>query len=235
MGKGWKAPYKEAAAQKRGQIFTKLAREIQVAAKIGGPDPEGNSRLKLAVAAAREVSCPKDTIERAIKKGAGLLEGAAQIEELTYEGQGPYGVGVIVECQTDNKNRTVGELRNIFKRHNGNLGETNSAAWMFERVAMVTGQKEGVGDPEEEAIEVNANSVEKNDDGSFSFYGSPTDLDAIRTGLAGRGWSVQAAERSYLPKNITDLNETQLKEVHELLQEIEDFDDSHRVHATLKN
>ena len=234
MGAGWKNSIKEAAAQKKGQMFTKLAREISVAAKIGGPDPEGNSRLKLAIIAAREVSCPKDTIERAIKKGAGLLDDGSQIEELTYEGLGPYGVGVIVECQTDNKNRTVGELRNIFKRHNGGLGETGSSAWMFERVSAVTGRKDNVNDPEEEAIEVNANSVEKNPDGSFSFYGSPTDLDAIRTALAARGWTVQAAERSYLPKNVTDLNETQLKDIHELLQEIEDFDDSHRIHATVK-
>ncbi len=235
MGAGWKTSIKEVVAQKKGQMFTKLAREIAVAAKIGGPDPEGNSRLKLAIAAARDVSCPKDTIERAIKKGAGLTDDGAQIEELTYEGLGPYGVGVIVECQTDNKNRTVGELRNIFKRHNGSLGESGSSAWMFERVSAVVGRKENVGDPEEEAIEVNANSVDKNIDGSYSFYGSPTDLDAIRTALASRGWAIQAAERSYLPKNVTDLNETQLKEVHELLQEIEDFDDSHRIHATVKS
>ena len=234
MGAGWKNSIKEATAQKKGQMFTKLAREISVAAKIGGPDPEGNSRLKLAITAAREVSCPKDTIERAIKKGAGLLDDGTQIEELTYEGLGPYGVGVIVECQTDNKNRTVGELRNIFKRHNGSLGETGSSAWMFERVSAVIARKDQVNDPEEEAIEVNANSVEKNADGNFSFYGSPTDLDAIRTALTARGWVIQAAERSYLPKNVNDLNEAQLKEVHELLQEIEEFDDSHRTHATVK-
>ncbi len=235
MGKEWKTPIKAAAAQKRGQIFTKVAREVQVAAKIGGPDPEGNSRLKLAIAAARAVSCPKETIERAIKKGAGLLDDGTQIEEVTYEGTAPYGVGVIIECQTDNKNRTVGELRNIFKRHNGSLGESGSSSWMFERVAVVTGNKNDIRDAEEEAIEVNANSVEKNENGSYSFYGAPTDLDSIRTGLMSRGWSVEAAERSYLPKNVSDLNETQIQEIHELLQEIEEFDDSHRIFATVKN
>src|SRR5690606_35694779 len=117
MGKSWKNPFKEAKAQQKGQIFTKLAREISVAAKMGGPDPEGNSRLKLAIAAAKAQSCPKDTIERAIKKGAGLLDDGSQIEELTYEGLGPFGVGIIVECQTDNKNRTVGDLRTIFRKH----------------------------------------------------------------------------------------------------------------------
>lgn len=233
MGKGWKNTIKTAMSQKKGQAFTKLAREIAVAARLGGPDPEGNSRLKMAVAAAREQSCPKDTIERAIRKGAGLDNDGSQIEEITYEGQGPFGVGILVECQTDNKNRTVGELRNMFKRHGGNLGESGSAAWMFERVALVTGTKDQIGDPEEEAIEIGANSVEKNEDGSLSFYGSPTDLDSMRTGLTKRGFTVQAAERSYLAKNSTELSEEQLKAVHELLSEIEEFDDSHRVHATV--
>jgi YebC/PmpR family DNA-binding regulatory protein len=233
MGKGWKKAGKTEAAQKKGAVFTKLAREIAVAARMGGPDPEGNSRLKMAVMAAREASCPKDTIERAIRKGAGLDNDGSQIEELTYEGLAPFGVGVIVECQTDNKNRTVSELRNMFKRHGGSLGESGSSAWMFERVALVTGTKANVGDPEEEAIEVNANAVEKNEDGSYSFTGAPTDLDQLRNALTGRGWVIQAAERSYQPKNTTDLSEEQLKTVHELLEEIEDFDDSHRVHATV--
>ncbi len=233
MGKGWKQSAKSEQAAKKGQAFTKLAREIAVAAKLGGADPEGNSRLKMAITAAREKSCPKDTIDRAIRKGAGLDADAAQIEEIDYEGKGPFGVGIIVECQTDNKNRTVSDLRNMFKRHGGSLGEAGSSAWMFERVCLITGTKASVGDPEEEAIEVNANSVEKNDDGSFSFYGSPTDLDQIRSSLSSRGWTIQAAERSYLPKSQTDLSEEQLKEILELLSAIEEFDDSHRVHATL--
>jgi len=233
MGAGWKNPLKEEKANKKGQVISKIAREISVAAKLGGPDPEGNARLKLAIIEARAVSCPRDTIERAIKKGAGLLEGEKAIEELTYEGSGPYGVGVIVECQTDNKNRTVSELRRIFTHHKGSLGETNSASWKFDRVSVVTGKKAAVGDPDEEAIEVNANSVEKNADGTYSFFGSPTDLDSMRTALIGRGWEVTGAERSYVAKNKTDLNQEQLKEIHELLQEIEDFDDTHRIHATI--
>ncbi len=233
MGKGWKQSIKTAQAQKKGQAFTKLAREIAVAAKLGGADPEGNSRLKMAIVAAREASCPKDTIERAIRKGAGLDNDGSQIEELTYEGLAPFGVGVIVECQTDNKNRTVSELRNMFKRAGGSLGESGSCLWMFDRVCLVTGTKAGLGDPEEEAIEVNANSVEKNDDGSYSFYGALNDLDQMRANLTARGWAVQAAERSYLAKNTTDLSEEQLKEVHELLEEIDGCDDSHRVHATI--
>lgn len=233
MGKGWKNVHKAANAAAKGKIFTKLAREVSVASKLGGPDPEGNSRLKIAIEAARKESCPKDTIERAIKKGAGLLDDGSIIEELVYEGQGPFGVGVIVECQTDNKNRTVSELRNIFKRHGGNLGETNSAAWMFERVSLVSGTNPNVKDAEEEAIEAGANEVEKNEDSSYSFYGSPSDLDTIRSSLVARGWVIAEAELSYLPKNPTDVNVEQMSQVQELLQELDEFDDSHRVHATL--
>lgn len=233
MGKGWKAAGKLEAAQKKGAQFTKLAREIAVAAKLGGGDPEANSRLKLAIIAAREKSCPKDTIERAIKKGTGQLDDGNSIEEIVYEGYGPHGVGIIVECQTDNRTRTVSELRNLFKTHGGNLGETGAVAWMFERVSLIQGKKAQVGDPEEEAIEVGANEVEKEDDGLYSFYGSPEDLGAIRTALQGRGWEVTVAELSFKAKEETQINEEQKKEVYELLEELEDNDDSHRVHATI--
>lgn len=233
MGKGWKNVHKVANAQLKGKMFTKFAREVSVASKLGGPDPEGNSRLKLAIEAARAASCPKDTIERAIKKGAGLLDDGSAIEELTYEGLGPFGVGIIVECQTDNKNRTVSELRNIFQRAGGSLGTNGSAAWMFERVCLVSGNKASVGDPEEEAIEASANSVEKNDDGTYSFYGAPTDLDSIRSALTSRGWTITVAELSYNPKNTTDLTKEQLTTLQELLSELDEHDDSHRVFATL--
>jgi YebC/PmpR family DNA-binding regulatory protein len=232
MGKSWKKEGKLENAAKKGALFTKLAREISVAAKLGGPDPEHNTRLKLAVLAAREVSCPKDTIERAIKKGSGQLEGQI-IEELTYEGYGPHGVGIIVECQTDNKTRTVSELRLVFRSHGGNLGEPGAVNWMFDRVALVVAQKENVADPEEDAIEVGANEVEKGEENTYTFYGNPTDLDQIRTGLAGRGWNVSQAELSYIPKEATEIDEQKRKEVIELLEALEEFDDSHRVHASL--
>lgn len=233
MGKGWKKAGKLEASQKKGAIFTKVAREIAVAAKLGGGDPEANSRLKLAIEAAKEVSCPKDTIERAIKKGTGQLDDGAQVEEITYEGYGPHGVGVLVECQTDNRTRTVSEIRNIFKSNGGNMGESGAVAWMFERVSLVRGKKANVGDPEEEAIEAGANEVESEDDGSYTFYGSPGDLDAIRKALTGRGWEVVAAELSYKAKDKTNLSEPQLQEVYDLLSALEDNDDSHRVHATV--
>lgn len=233
MGKGWKKADKLVSSQKKGAAFTKVAREIAVAAKLGGGDPNGNSRLKMAIEAAKEVSCPKDTIERAIKKGTGQLDDGAQIEEVTYEGYGPHGVGVIVECQTDNKVRTVSEIRNVFKSNGGNMGETGSVAWMFERVCYIEAKKAGVQDPEEEAIEVGANEVEDDGDGVYSFYGSPSDLDSIRTALTGRGWEVSKAELSYKSKDKAKIDEAQKKEVFEFLAELEDNDDSHRVHATV--
>ena len=233
MGKSWKKAGKLEAAQKKGAVFTKLAREIAVAAKLGGGDPAANSRLKLAIAEAREASCPKDTIERAIKKGTGQLDDGSVIEEIVYEGYGPHGVGIIVECQTDNRNRTVSELRNVFKTHGGNLGGDGAVAWMFEKVALVQGKKANVGDPEEEAIEVGANEVFKEDDGTFSFYASLTDLDAVRTGLQSRGWEVSVAELSYKAKETSKVSEEQKNEIHELLEALEDNDDSHRVHASI--
>lgn len=233
MGKGWKKAGKLEAAQKKGAIFTKLAREIAVAARLGGPDPDANSRLKMAIAYAREESCPKDTIERAIKKGAGL-DDSAQIEEITYEGYGPHGVGIIVEAQTDNRNRTVSEIRNLFKSHGGNLGSDGAVAWMFERVSHVSGKKAGVGDPDEEAIEAGANEVVKEEEANtYSFYGGPGDLDAIRTALVGRGWEVTVAELSYKAKDPTKISDDQKKEVFELLEALEENEDSHRVHATI--
>lgn len=233
MGKGWKKAGKLEAAQKKGAVFTKLAREIAVAAKLGGGDPNANSRLKLAIDAAREASCPKDTIERAIKKGTGQLDDGAQIEEVTYEGYGPHGVGIIVECQTDNRTRTVSEIRNVFKTNGGNMGESGAVAWMFDRVAMVEGRKAGVGDPEEDAIEAGANEVTKEEDNLYAFYASPSDLDAVAKALAGRGFEIVKAELTYKVKDPTKISEDQKKEVYELLEALEDNDDSHRVHASL--
>lgn len=233
MGKGWKVGAQQENAAKKGKMFTKVAREIAVAAKLGGPDPEANSRLKMAILAAKAISCPKDTVERAIKRGAGLDSDAAAIEELTYEGLGPHGVGIVVECQTDNRNRAVSEIRNIFRKHDGNLGESGSVAWMFNRVSEVIAEKAEVGDPEEDAIEVGANEVEKNDDGSYSFIGELTDLDSLNKQLQARGWSVKSADRVYRAKNMTELGEAERKTVIELLEALDDCDDTQKIYSTL--
>ncbi|MBX3019648.1 MAG: YebC/PmpR family DNA-binding transcriptional regulator [Bdellovibrionaceae bacterium] len=231
MGKSWKNAGKTANAAKKGAIFTKLAREIQVSAKAGGPDPSMNARLRMAIDAARKASCPNDTIERAIKKGSGQLEGQV-IEEIVYEGYGPHGVGILVETQTDNRNRTAPDMRSLFKKGGGALGEMNSVAWMFERVSLIEGTKEGSFDPEEEAIEAGANEVEKTDEG-YSFYGDMENMDAIKQALTARGWKVETAELSFKAKNKTTLTPEQMEEVADLLSEIDDHDDTHRVHATL--
>ncbi len=233
MGKGWKAAGKLEAAQKKGAQFTKFAREIAVAAKLGGGDPASNSRLNLAILAAKAQSVPKDTIERAIKKGTGQLEDGAQIEEIVYEGYGPHGVGIIVETQTDNRTRTVSEMRNLFKAHGGNLGESGAVAWMFERVCLIQGVKAGINDADEEAIEVGANEVEKEEGDLYSFYGAVEDLGSIRTALQGRGWEIKVAELSFKAKEHATVTEEQKKEVYELLGELDDNDDSHRVYATV--
>jgi len=234
MGKGWKNPLKVANAQKKGAVFTKFAREIQVASKMGGPDPAMNARLRMAIEAARKQAVPNDTIDRAIKKGAGLLDDGSQIEEVMYEGYGPHGVGVLVECQTDNRNRTVPEMRALFKTNGGAMGESGSVAWMFDRVGLIEAHKAGSFDPEEEAIEAGANEVEKHDEG-YTFYTDSAELEHVKTALMGRGWSVTKSEPSYKAKNPTDLTEEQLKEVHDFLNELDDHDDSHRVYATLKD
>ena len=233
MGKGWKAAGKSESAQKKGALFTKLAREISVASKTGGPDPAMNARLRMAIEAAKKESCPNDTIERAVKKGAGLLDDGKVIEELTYEGYGPHGVGVIVECQTDNKHRTAPEMRSVFKKHDGNLGETGSVAWMFARVGVVEGSKAGTFDIDEEAIEAGADDVSKNDDGSYEFVTSFENIDGLNKALQSRGWKVTSAGPSYKATNITELSDEQHKEVSEFLNAVDDLDDTHKVFATI--
>jgi len=233
MGKSWKNPIMAANAAKKGAKFTKLAREIQVATKLGGPDPDANARLRAAIEAARDAAMPKDTIERAIKKGAGLLDDGNQIEEITYEGYGPHQVAFIVECQTDNRNRTSSEIKNIFNKNGGRLGEIGSVAWMFDRICLIEGTNPNVKDPEEEAIEAGANDVESLGNEVYRFTGAPEDLKAIETALVNRGWKITTAELSYKAKNITELTEEQKKEVYEFVQLLDDNDDTSRIHATI--
>lgn len=233
MGKGWKAAGKSENAQKKGQMFTKAAREIAVAAKAGGPNPDMNARLRLAIDVAKKISCPNDTIERAIKKGAGLLDDGKIIEELTYEGYAPHGVGVIVECQTDNKHRTAPEMRSVFKKHDGNLGETGSVAWMFLRCGFIEATKAGSFDIDEEAIEAGADDASKNDDGSYEFITPADGLMSVNDALKARGWTVTSAYLGYKAKDHATLNEAQVQEVQEFLQAVDDLDDTHKVYATL--
>jgi YebC/PmpR family DNA-binding regulatory protein len=231
MGKSWKNPLMAANAAKKGAKITKHAREIQVAAKLGGIDPDTNSRLRLAIDNARADSVPKDTIERAIKKGAGLLDDGSQIEETTYEGYGPHQVAVIIEAQTDNKNRTSTNIRNIFTKNDGRFGD--SVMWMFDRVSLVEGTNSSVKDAEEDAIEAGANEVEKHGD-SYRFYGAPEDLQTVEKALAARGWKITTSELSYKAKNqVVDLDDAAKKEVYEFIEMLDDNDDTSRIHATI--
>jgi YebC/PmpR family DNA-binding regulatory protein len=227
MGKSWKNTMISANAAKKGAKFTKFAREIQVAAKLGGPDPESNSRLRIAIAAAKAESCPNDTIDRAIRKGAGLEEGLI-IEEVTYEGMGPHQVGLMIECQTDNRNRTASSLRGMFNKAKC---EMTPVAWMFDRIALVEGKPKGgkVEDPEAEAIEAGANDVYSNEDGTYAFTGAPEDLKNIEGVLRDRGWEITNSAMSYQPKNPVELTEAQKKDVLDFMHTLDDDDDVSKV------
>jgi YebC/PmpR family DNA-binding regulatory protein len=240
MGRGWINTIKAANAAKKGALFTKIVRELQVAAKMGGPDPTMNARLRMALDNARKSSVPAETVDRAIKKGAGLLEGT-QIDEITYEGFGPHGIAVIVETQTDNRTRTVSELRSLFKDHSGALGETGSVVWMFERVGWIEGTKVGQFDPDEEAIEAGAQEVfeqrtspDEAQSRVFCFLTTSDSLDQVKQVLQGRGWQLTKAHLGYNPKNLIELDELQRKEVYDFFSELEDFDDTHRFYHNLK-
>ncbi|MBK9295220.1 MAG: YebC/PmpR family DNA-binding transcriptional regulator [Oligoflexia bacterium] len=233
MGRGWIQGYKDEQAAKKGNVFTKLSKEISVAARLGGPDPDGNARLRAAIEDARAASMPRDNIEKAIKKGAGLLEGV-NYEDVMYEGYAPHGVAVMVEALTDNRNRTVSELKSLFKDYSGNLGEPGSVAWMFQKVGIVEATNQNLPeDLETEAIEVNAQNVEKLDKNLACFYTDPTDLDSVKTALTSRGWGVAKAEFAYEAKNQTKLEDAKKKEVVELLQAVSAHDDVRRVHTAL--
>ena len=237
MGKSWKNPLKQANASKKGAQISKIAKEIAIATKLGGPDPNSNPRLRLAINTAKSESVPKETINRAIQKGTGSFDDGKTIEEIMYEGYGPHQVGVLVECQTDNRSRTAGEIRYLFKKYKGQMGEQGSVLWMFDRVGLVegTGPKKKF-DFEEEAIEASANEVMKNhsEENFYSFYTDPDDLNKVQKKLEDRGWKIKTCELSYKAKNKTeDLNKEQLREVYSFLDALDDNEDSSRIHSTL--
>lgn len=238
MGAQWKHAGKVDSAAKRGLLFGKLSKEISVAARLGDPDPANNARLRAAVEEARKQSVPRDTIERAIKKGAGLLDNPVDYELVTYEGMAPHKVPVIVECLTDNKNRTAAEIRSLFRK--GTLGAIGSVAWMYDRVGLVEAtHADGTKDIEEAAIEAGAQDVEPLDDKAAGqaggrFFTNPTDLDAASKSLTEAGWTISKSELTYNPKNYMDLSPEQRKEVEDFLGAIDDFDDVHRIYPAIR-
>jgi YebC/PmpR family DNA-binding regulatory protein len=231
MGAQWKAKGKQQAADAKGKLFTKLAKEIMVAAKAG-PDPSMNSRLRLAVEAAKRASMPRDTLERAIKKGSGQLDEGVTFETVVYEGFAPHQVAVIVECLTDNKNRTAPNMRQLFKK--GQLGASGSVSWDFTRSGAIEAAPPPAGeDPEEAAIEAGAQNVEPAEGGASRFLTDPGELDAVARALAARGWSVTSQELVWVAKNPVTLPESQRAEVEAFLEAIDEDDDVRAVFAAL--
>jgi YebC/PmpR family DNA-binding regulatory protein len=223
---------KGAADAKRGQLFTKLSREVTVAAREGGGDPEMNPRLRLAIDKAREGNMPADTIKRAIERGSGAGEGAAALQEITFEGYGPGGVAILVQVLTDNRNRTVSELRTTLTRGGGTLGESGSVAWQFENKGLIVIDPEGA-DTEElalAAIDAGADDV-RLDDSLIEVYTAPTDLDKVRRQLVDAGFNIKNAELFMVPKNVTPLDESVATQALRLLDQIEDLDDVQKVYS----
>jgi len=231
MGAQWKAKGRAQAADAKGRLFTKLAKEIMVAAK-GGADPAMNSKLRLAVEAAKKQSMPRETLERAIKKGAGLLDDGAQFETVVYEGYAPYQVPVIVECLTDNKNRTAPNIRLLFRK--GQLGASGAVSWDFLRRGSIEASppKPGV-DAEEAAIEAGAQDVESQEDGSSRFLTEPADLDVVGRALTAAGWVLTSQELVWIPKNPVTLDDDKRAEVEAFLAAIDDDEDVQNMYVGL--
>ena len=220
---------KGASDAKRGQLFTKLSREVAVSAREGGGDPDMNFRLRLAIEKARESNMPADTIKRAIERGAGGTDAAALVET-TFEGYGPGGVAIIIQVVTDNRNRTVSEIRTTLSRNGGSLGESGSVAWQFDSVGFIA-LEVGEGDPEEvalAAIDAGAQDV-RTEARQVEVYTAPTELVKVRRALEEAGLSVATAELSMLPKNTLSLDDRSAGQVLRLLDILEDLDDVQKV------
>src|SRR3954471_10950256 len=199
MGAQWKHAGRQASAAAKGRVFSKLAKEIMVAAKAGA-DPAMNAHLRALVETAKKASMPRETLERAIKKGAGLLDETVTFETVTYEGFAPHRVPVIVECLTDNKNRTTTSIRVLFRK--GQLGTSGSVTWDFAHVGLIDATApEAGGDAEEAAIEAGAQDVEPDGEGGFRFFTEPTDLDTVTKALAARGWTIAGMRIGWRAKN----------------------------------
>jgi YebC/PmpR family DNA-binding regulatory protein len=239
IGAQWKHAGRQDSAAKRGLVFGKLAKEIAVAARLGDPHPENNARLRAAIEAARKMSVPRETIDRAIKKGAGLDDGSINYEMVTYEGFAPHKVPVIIECLTENKNRTASEMRVLFRK--GQQGAIGAVAWMFDRLGVVeaTNKQSGL-DIEDAAINAGAQDVEpleadevESGHTGARFYTEPADLDIVNKQLSECGWVVSKSELSYRAKTVVEVSGEARKEVEDFLEAMDDCDDVHRVYAGL--
>jgi YebC/PmpR family DNA-binding regulatory protein len=217
---------------KRGALFTKVAREIAVAARLGGGDPDANYRLRLAIEKARSVNMPADNIKRTIDKATGGGE-ADQYEEIVYEGYGPGGVALLVEAQTDNRNRTAAEVRSMFTKSGGQLAGSGAVAWQFEPRGLITVARDGVNADEVAlaAIDAGADDVDTDDEATIEIYTTPGDLERVRSSLEGSGVPVESAESTMIARQTVELDAAKARQALRLVELLEDLDDVSRVTA----
>ncbi len=222
---------KAALDAKRGKLFTKLIKEITIAARQGGGDPSGNPRLRLAVDNAKAANMPMDNIERAIKKATGELEGVVYTE-LTYEGYGPGGVAILVEAATDNKNRTVAEVRHLFNKHGGSLGETGSVAWMFDKKGIITFPTQGKTEDDimEIVLDAGADDISE-EEGYFEVTTEVENFEPVRRALVDAGIEVENASLQWIAKNTVDVSGETAEKVMKLIDALEDNDDVQNVYS----
>ena len=222
---------KGAADAKRGKIFTKLIREITVAARMGGGDVIGNPRLRAAVSLAKSENMPKDNIDRAIKKGTGELEGVSY-EEVGYEGYGPGGVAVLVDCLTDNRNRTVADIKHLFERHGGSLGEPGCVAYMFQKTGLIVIEKDKVDEEDllDLVLEAGADDV-KEEDAEFNVITDPADFETVKKAVDDAGIPNTFANITMVPQNTVEVEGKKAQQVLNLIEALEDVDDVSNVYA----
>ena len=226
---------KAANDAKRGQLYTKLGREIAVSARDGGGDPEMNFRLRLAIQRAKDANMPADTIERAVKRGSGELDDDIRLEDIFYEGYGPGGAALFIEALTDNRNRTVAELRNVLARGGGNLGESGSVAWMFDTRGQIIIELSN-GDPDEamlESIELGAEDVQE-EDGTLVVLTLLEQLESVRRGMEELGYTVESAELTRVPKTMSEPDNDKATQSMRLIERVEDLDDVQKVYTNLE-
>jgi len=222
---------KGAADAKRGKLFSKIIKEIMVAARIGGGDVNANPRLRTAVLAAKAENMPKDNIERAIKKGTGELEGI-HYEDLIYEGYGPGGVAMMLEVLTDNKNRTVADVRHVFSKHNGNLGETGCVSWMFDKKGLIVVEKGGVDEDRLIEVALDAGAMDVKDTGrDFEVTTGPSDFEAVKKAVEETGFKSTYAEVTMVPQSTVRLSGKEAEQMLRLMEGLEESDDVQKVYA----
>ncbi|NIM89414.1 MAG: YebC/PmpR family DNA-binding transcriptional regulator [Candidatus Aminicenantes bacterium] len=229
----WHSIKHKKAAQdaKRGKMFTKIIREISVAARIGGGEPETNPRLRKAIADAKAINMPADNIKKAIMKGTGQLEGVSY-EEVAYEGYGPGGVAIYVEVMSDNKNRTVSELRHIFSKNGGNIGESGCVAWMFNRKGYIVVERSKASEDDLLEIVTEAGAEDLREDGSnYEIFTPPEDYEKVVESLKNNSVEIAASNLGYIPQNYIKLEGKQAQQLLRLMEELEDHDDVQNVWA----